>query len=246
MIDLLRVDNLSKQFIIKPSLLTSKSIIHAVRQVSFVIGQNESLGLIGDSGCGKSTVALMILRLLAPSAGEISFAGQQITRYTESQMHPLRKDLQIIFQHTKAVLDPKMTVDELLREPLKIHRIVPDAHLDHEVNRLLDMVGLVKDEGWKYPDQLSGGQYQRVIIARAIATRPRLIVCDEPVSALDVSVQGQILNLLTDLKQELQLSYLFISHDMKVIRHMCNRVAVMKRGEIKQMGNTGDILGTLL
>lgn len=227
---LLSVENLSKYFIVQPSLFGKKQINHAVREISFVIQENESVGLIGESGCGKSTTALLILRLLEPSGGGIHFAGQDITQLSHRKMRPLRKELQIIFQHTKAVLDPKMTLDELIREPLSIHRIVPEAGMSGEVARLLGLVGLSAGEAYKYPTQLSGGQYQRVIIARAIATRPRLIICDEPVSALDVSVQGQILNLLMDLKQELNLSYLFISHDKKVIRHMCDRVLKMEQG----------------
>jgi peptide/nickel transport system ATP-binding protein/oligopeptide transport system ATP-binding protein len=241
--EVLRVTNLSRHFIIKPTILGPQSIIHAVKGVSFGIRRNETLGLIGKSGCGKTTTAMLILRLLQPSEGNITLFGQDITHYPENEMRPLRKHIQMVFQHTKAVLDPKMTIDELVREALRIHQVVPKEQMDDEIRRILGLVGLPRDEGWKLPGQLSGGQYQRMIIARAIAPRPRLIICDEPVSALDVSVQGQILNLLVDLKQELGLSYLVISHDLRIIRHMCNRVAVMDKGEIISSGTAGELLG---
>ena len=239
---ILRVENLSKHFIIKESSFSEKKIIHAVKNATFALGQNESLGLIGESGSGKSTMANMILKLTYPSEGKIILNGIDITELEEDEMRKFRKDIQIIFQYTNAVLDPKMTVEELLKEPLKIHHIVKDNELDDEVIRLLQLVGLSPSERWKFPGNLSGGQNQRIIIARAIATRAKLIVCDEPVSALDVSVQGQILNLLNDLKKELNLSFLFISHDLKVVRHMCNRIAVMYKGEIVEMGRAEEIL----
>jgi peptide/nickel transport system ATP-binding protein/oligopeptide transport system ATP-binding protein len=184
----------------------------------------------------------MILRLTEPSEGRIELFGVDITSLKVEDMRRHRKDIQIIFQYTEAVLDPQMTIEELIREPLIIHNIVGTSQLDQEVDRLLGMVGISSEERWKLPGQLSGGQNQRVIIARAIATRAKLIVCDEPVSALDVSVQGQILNLLLQLKKELKLSYLFISHDLNVIRHMCDRIAVMYNGEIVEIGYTEDVL----
>ena len=239
---ILKVENLSKHYIIKKNLFSEKVMIEAARNISFEIGENESLGLIGESGSGKSTIANLVLKLIEPSEGRIELFGIDITDLKEEDMRKHRKDIQIIFQYTESVLDPQMTIDELLKEPLIIHNIVKSSQLDEEVERLLRLVGLSSSERWKLPGQLSGGQNQRVIIARAIAAWPRLIICDEPVSALDVSVQGQILNLLTDLKKELKLSYLFISHDLKVVKHMCDRIAVMYKGEIVETGNTDYIL----
>lgn len=239
---ILKVENLSKHYIIKESSFSEKKIINAVHKVCFEVDSNESLGLIGQSGSGKSTIANMVLKLTEPSEGRIELYGTDITDLDEEHMRKYRKDIQIIFQYTNAVLDPKMMIDELLKEPLKIHHIVKDNKLDEEVERLLQLVGLSPLERWKFPTQLSGGQNQRIIIARAIATRAKLIICDEPVSALDVSVQGQILNLLMKLKKELNLAYLFISHDLEVIRHMCDRIAVMYHGEIVEIGSTEDVL----
>lgn len=242
MSSILRVDNLSKHYIIKKGIFSKKQVIDAAKDISFEVGENQTLGLIGESGSGKSTIANLVLRLIEPSGGRIEMFGKDITDLKEADMRKYRKDIQIIFQYTNSVLDPQMTIDELLKEPLRIHNIVKTSELDEEVERLLQLVNLSASERWKFPGQLSGGQNQRIIIARAIATRAKLIVCDEPVSALDVSVQGQILNLLIELKEELNLSYLFISHDLKVIRHMCDRIAVMKKGEIVEMGDTDAIL----
>ena len=174
--------------------------------------------------------------------GEFFFRGEEITKLSERKMQKYRKDIQIIFQHSNAVLDPQMTIEELLIEPLKIHNIVESNSIDDEVDKLLLMVGISPSEKMKFPSQLSGGQNQRIIIARAIATRPKLIVCDEPVSALDVSVQCQMLNLLKKLKEELELTYVFISHDIKVVRFICEQIAVMYKGEIIETGDTHDAL----
>ncbi len=239
---ILKVDNLSKHYISKKSIFSKKQVVDAAKNITFEVGENQTLGLIGESGSGKSTIANLVLRLIEPSNGRIEIFGKDITNLKEDEMRKHRKDIQIIFQYTNSVLDPQMTVDELLKEPLKIHNIVKESELDEEVERLLQMVNLSSSERWKFPGQLSGGQNQRIIIGRAIATRAKLIVCDEPVSALDASVQGQVLNLLIKLKEELNLSYLFISHDLKVIRHMCDRIAVMKNGEIVEMGDADAIL----
>lgn len=241
---LLEVSKLSKHYIVKAGAFSEKKVIEAVKDVSFYIGENESLGLIGESGSGKSTIANLVMRLIEPSDGRILLFGEDITALDENDMRRLRKDIQIIFQYTEAVLDPQMTIDELIREPLIIHGIVKPKELEEETVRLMKLVGLPSTERWKLPGQLSGGQNQRVVIARAISTRPRLIVCDEPVSALDVSVQGQILNLLQELRNELGLSYLFISHDLKVVKHMCDRVAVMYKGELVETGETREILNS--
>ncbi len=239
---ILKVKGLSKQYIIRNGLFSKKKYIHAVKNISFNIKEKEAFGLIGNSGCGKTTVANIVLRLIEPNSGTVEFMNQTITELNEKDLRNLRKDIQIVFQHTKTVLDPKMTIMELIREPLHIHHIVPEDEIEDEIDRLLTMVGISLTEKVKYPTQLSGGQNQRIIIARAISTRAKLIICDEPVSALDVSVQGQIINLLLQLKEKLNLSYLFISHDLKVVKYMCDTVAVMNAGEIIQIGPTEEIL----
>lgn len=239
---LLKVEGLTKQYIVKKNPLTAKSVVTAVDNVSFDVRKGETLGLIGESGSGKTTIGSLILKLLKPDSGRIIFAARDITNLDGAPLRALRKDLQIIFQHSQDALDPKMTVDELLITPLKIHNIVRPQGYAGEVRRLLNLVGLSEKEKDKFPYQLSGGQKQRVGIARTIASRPKFVVCDEPVSALDVSIQGQILNLLTDLKQELNLTYLFISHDLKVVQHICDRIAVMHQGKIVEIGNKDAIL----
>lgn len=238
--NLLEVKNLSKHFIITKNMFSPKTVVDAVNNVSFNIANGESLGLIGESGCGKSTIANLVLKLIESSQGSIELFGQDITYLNEEAMRAHRKDLQGIFQFSSSVLDPKMTIFDLIKEPLKIHKTVKNNN--EEVDRLLKLVGLSPLEKTKFPSQLSGGQNQRVLIARAIATRPKLIICDEPVSALDISVQGQILNLLKSLRQELGLSYLFISHDLKVVKHMCDRIAVMYNGKIIEINTTEEIL----
>jgi ABC-type oligopeptide transport system ATPase subunit len=239
---LLKVNNLYKHYIVTGSRLTKTKRIDAVNGVSFAIYENESLGLIGESGCGKTTVSNIVLKLIELNQGQVLLFGQDINSISENQMRHMRKDIQIVFQHSNNALDPMMTMGELIAEPLKIHKIVDDKNIDAEVDRLLGLVGLPTDEKWKYPHQLSGGQNQRIIIARAISTRPKLIVCDEPVSALDVSVQGQILNLLVKLKEELSLTYLFISHDINVVRYMCEHIAVMYNGKIVERGDTKEVI----
>lgn len=236
------IQNISKHYIIKKNILSSKVIIKAVDNVSFDIGQGESLGLIGESGCGKTTTALMLLNLIKADEGKIFYKDIELTGINDNYMRSLRKELQIIFQYSQGTLDPKMTVEELLTEPLKLHNIVRSSEIGKEVSRLLKMVELSESDRVKFPYQMSGGQRQRIGIARAISTRPSFIICDEPVSALDVSIQGQILNLLSSLKKELNLTYLFISHDLKVVKHICNRIAVMYNGKIVEMGKTQQIL----
>lgn len=239
---LLSIQNLNKHYVMKKNVFSKKTLIKAVDNVSFDIKKGESLGLIGESGCGKTTTAQLILNLIKSDEGSILYNDIDLTKINEMRMRNLRKELQIIFQYSQGALDPKMTVEELLTEPLKLHHIVGDAEVDSEVLRLLELVELSKSDRNKFPYQMSGGQRQRIGIARAISTKPCFIICDEPVSALDVSIQGQILNLLTDLKKELNLTYLFISHDLKVIKHICNRIAVMYKGSIVEIGTTQKIL----
>ncbi len=239
---LVEVEGIAKHFVIKQKLFAPKTVIKAVDEVSFGIYSGETLGLIGESGSGKTTVGNLILRLLECDQGKITFAGQDITHLPQRSLRGLRKDIQVIFQHSQETLDPKMTILELLVEPLKLHHIVAPHQFEREVKQLLNMVGLGEGEKHKFPFQLSGGQNQRVGIARAIASRPRFIVCDEPVSALDVSIQGQILNLLLDLKQEMQLTYLFISHDLKVVKYLCDRIAVMHHGKVVEIGENSQVI----
>ncbi len=232
---ILEVKHLSKHFLMKNGLFSENHRVDAVDDISFNIYHGESFGLVGESGCGKTTVANLILGLMKPSGGRVFFMGKDLALVSYKEMQKLRKDLQVVFQFSKSVLDPQMTIAELMEEPLKIHKIVGRDEIEAESRRLLGLVGLSTTIMDRYPTQLSGGQNQRVIIARAIATRAKLIVCDEPVSALDVSVQGQIINLLQSLKNDLGLSYLFISHDLKVIKHLCDRVGVMNKGKIEKI-----------
>lgn len=239
---ILTAAGLSKRYVHKESFFSRKKEILAVKDVDLEIREGETLGLIGSSGCGKSTLAKMILRLIEPSAGTIDFLGEPISRFSSGRMKLVRRNLQIIFQSGGLVLDPKRTVGELLTEPLILHAVTNESNINKEVDRLLDSVGLSTQDRGKTIGKMSGGQVQRVLIARAISVHPKLIICDEPVSALDVSVQGQILNLLLSLKEQLDITYLFISHDLKVIRHICDRVAVMDSGEIVESGPVDSVL----
>ncbi|MGA8118838.1 ABC transporter ATP-binding protein [Rouxiella badensis] len=209
----------------------------SVKDVSLEIMPGETLGLVGESGCGKSTLSKLILRLLTPKSGSINFEGQDITQLTSSQLAPLRRRIQMVFQDPYASLNPRHTVGEILRTPLRVHRLGNRATHHQAVLKILDQVGLPVNSVERYPHEFSGGQRQRLGIARALIVNPQLIICDEPVSALDVSVQAQILNLLVDLKQERQLSLLFISHDLAVVRYIADRVMVMYQGESVEQGS---------
>lgn len=239
---LLSVEHLHKEYYLQKNPLSPKTVLKAVNDVSFHVYQGETFGLIGESGSGKTTTGELIVRLNTLDGGRIIFAGTDITELDGIRLRRIRKDLQIIFQHSQDALDPKMTIEELLGAPLRLHQIVPHTELPQEIDRLLNLVGISAREKHKFPYQLSGGQKQRISIARAIASRPRLIVCDEPVSALDVSIQGQILNLLNTLKEELNLTYLFISHDLKVVKHVCDRIGVMHNGQLVELGTRDQIL----
>jgi ABC-type oligopeptide transport system ATPase subunit len=235
---LLSVNNLKTYFPVKRGLFRrTVGHVKAVDGVSFDIGPQETLGLVGESGCGKSTVGRSILRLVPATAGQVHFDGQDVYAADRKQMRSLRRQMQIIFQDPIGSLNPRMTVGKMIAEPMQVHGIASGSELNDRVAALLERVGLEAHHAQRYPHEFSGGQRQRIGIARALALNPRFIVCDEPVSALDVSIQSQILNLLDDLQDEYGLSYLFIAHNLAVVEHFCDRVAVMYLGRIVEMAD---------
>lgn len=230
---LLEVKGLKKYFPIRGGFFGKPvAKVHAVDDVSFTLGHGETLGLVGESGCGKSTLGRSLLRLYEPTAGEIRFDGVDLLSLSPQDMRAKRRDLQIIFQDPFSSLNPRMTIGQVLAEPFIIHKLGSSVEIAAKVRKLLETVGLPADAHDRYPHEFSGGQRQRVGIARAIALQPKLIVADEPVSALDVSIQSQILNLLVDLRKEFKLSYIFVAHDLAVIEHISDQVAVMYLGKI--------------
>ena len=239
---LLKVENLKKYFPIKKGLI-SKTVgyVKAVDDVSFVIKKGETLGLVGESGCGKTTIGRTLLRLIEPTGGRVEFEGQDVTTMDNNDLKKLRKDMQIIFQDPYSSLNPRMTVGGMITEILKYHEIAEGEKADKMVMDLLEKVGLSKLHARRYPHEFSGGQRQRVGIARALSVEPKFIVCDEPVSALDVSIQSQIINLLQDLQKEMGLTYLFISHDLSVVEHISDRVAVMYLGQIVEISDCKEL-----
>lgn len=235
---LLKVCNLKTYFPIKSGLLQrTTGWVKAVDDVSFEIGEGETLGLVGESGCGKTTVGRTILRLIHATGGQVFYKGRDVLQLSGLEMKKLRQEMQIIFQDPAGSLNPRMRVSRIVGEPLQVHGLARGADLRKRVEQLIETCGLPRSAADRYPHEFSGGQRQRIGIARALALEPKLIICDEPTSALDVSIQSQILNLLNDLQEEFKLSYLFISHDMAVIQHVCKRIAVMYRGSIVEMAD---------
>jgi oligopeptide transport system ATP-binding protein len=235
---LLSVKNLTKYFPIRAGLLSRHvGDVRAVDGVSFDISAGETLGLVGESGSGKTTIGRLILRLLESTSGDVEFDGRDVTKLGRTAIRKLRKEMQIIFQDPYASLNPRMNVGDIVSEPLRIHKIATGKAADARVQELLKLVGLQPYHANRYPHEFSGGQRQRVGIARALAVDPKFIVCDEPVSALDVSIQAQVINLLEDLQQQLGLTYLFIAHDLSVVRHISTRVAVMYVGKLAELAD---------
>ncbi|MED2973100.1 dipeptide ABC transporter ATP-binding protein [Fictibacillus sp. B-59209] len=236
---LVKVENLKKHFPIKGGVL-GKTVgeVKAVDGVSFTIQKGETLGLVGESGCGKSTTGRMLLRLLEPSDGKIYFEGQDVTALSSNAMRKMRREMQMVFQDPFASLNPRHTVEKILEEPLIVHGVKDTKERQRRVKELLEVVGLSSYHAKRYPHQFSGGQRQRIGIARALAVNPKLIIADEPVSALDVSIQSQVLNLLQDLQEEFGLTYLFIAHDLGVVRHISDRVGVMYLGRIVELSDS--------
>jgi len=240
---LLSVSGLAKHFPVKRGVVFQSTVgkVRAVDGLSFDVAPGETLALVGESGCGKSTTGRMVLRLIEATEGSIRFAGRDVRALDRRALRDLRRDMQIIFQDPYASLNPRLTVGDTLAEPLKLHGLASGAALRRRIDELLAEVGLSAWHALRYPHEFSGGQRQRIGIARALASQPKLIVCDEPVSALDVSIQAQVINLLQDLRQRLGLSYIFIAHDLAVVRHISDRVAVMYLGKIVEHGPSQEL-----
>lgn len=240
---LLEIRDLVKHFPIRRGIIFSKQVaaVQAVSGINFTVKEGETLGLVGESGSGKTTVGRTIIRLLEPTSGEVIFDGKNIFNLSKQEMREIRKDIQIIFQDPYGSLNPRMTVGDIIGEPLHIHNIAKGSARDRRVRELLEEVGLSAFHARRFPHEFSGGQRQRIGIARALAVNPRLIICDEPVSALDVSIQAQVINLLQDLQEEYNLTYLFIAHDLSVVKHISDRVAVMYLGKLMELADKDEL-----
>jgi peptide/nickel transport system ATP-binding protein len=241
--ELLRVEGLQKHFPVTRGLVFQKQVgsVKAVDGVDFTLNAGETLGVVGESGCGKSTMARCVARLLEPTGGTITFEGRDITHLDRAAMRPVRRDMMMVFQDPYASLNPRKRVGSIVGEPLEVHGVGSDEERKRRVQELLEIVGLNPEHFNRFPHEFSGGQRQRIGIARALAINPKLIICDEPVSALDVSVQAQILNLLKDLQQDFGLTYIFIAHDLNVVRHISDRVMVMYLGQAVEVGSRDEL-----
>ncbi len=239
---LIEIKNLKKYFPIKKGLFNKVvGNVKAVDDVSFTINKGETLGLVGESGCGKTTTGRTIMKLYEPTAGEIIFNGTDIAKYTPKQMREYRKKMQMIFQDPYASLNSRMTVGDIIGEAIDIHDLMKGKEREDRVRYLLNRVGLNSDHASRYPHEFSGGQRQRVGIARALAVEPEFIICDEPISALDVSIQAQVVNMLEELQEDLGLTYLFIAHDLSMVKHISNRIGVMYLGKLVEIGESNDL-----
>ncbi|WP_331774385.1 ABC transporter ATP-binding protein [Sulfurospirillum sp. 1612] len=238
---LFEVKNLKKHYEISQGLFKAPNIVKAVNNISFNVKKGEILSIVGESGCGKSTTAKMLMTIEKPTEGAIIFQGQDITKFTPHELKEYRKKVQIIFQDPYSSLNPRWKVGKIIAEPLKLNTDLSDQEIEKKVYEIMDKVGLQKDWFHRYPHQFSGGQRQRIGIARALILNPEIIICDEPVSALDVSIQAQVLNLLLDLQEEFNLTYVFISHDLSVVEHISDRIVVMYFGDIVEEKNVEDL-----
>ncbi|EHJ02399.1 oligopeptide/dipeptide ABC transporter, ATPase subunit [Clostridium sp. DL-VIII] len=243
---ILEVKDLCKYFHAKKGIFGGNSYVKAVDRVSFTLNKGETLGLVGESGCGKTTTGRTILKLYEPTSGQIIFNGKDITKSSVKEMVPLRKEMQMIFQDPYASLDPRMTVGDIIGEAIDIHKLLTGEERTERIRSLLSKVGLAGDHINRYPHEFSGGQRQRIGIARALAVEPSLIVCDEPISALDVSIQAQVINMLEELQEELGLTYLFIAHDLSMVKHISTHIGVMYLGRMVERGESNKVYSEAL